>query len=91
MSDMRTGEMTPYEQAVWQQINLQWADKHHGLIAGLRDGSMVAVPVILIQRLVQHAWAADYGDDWIGAGVREEACNAAEAMLAAAQEPQHDR
>ena len=41
---MSAGELTPYQEQVRQADNLRWADKHHALIAGLRDGSLVAVP-----------------------------------------------
>ena len=35
-----------------------------------------------LRDVLPHAWAAEYHDDWIGNGVRREACITAEAVLA---------
>lgn len=56
--EMRAGELTPYQEQVQQADNLRWADKHHVLIAGLRDGSLVAVPTLgstLMHTTIAHA------------------------------------
>lgn len=39
-----------------------------------------------LRNVLPHAWAAEYHDDWIGNGVRREACVAAEAALTPAPE-----
>jgi len=43
-----------------------------------------------LRNVLPHAWAAEYHDDWIGSGVRREACVAAEAALTPAPEASND-
>lgn len=44
----------------------------------------------VLRSVLPHAWAAEYHDDWIGDGVRREACTTAEAALTPAPEAPKD-
>ena len=53
----------------WESVAKKLQAENARLRAALRD-------------VLPHAWAAEYHDDWIGNGVRREACITAEAVLA---------